>query len=78
MTQTLQLEIERPLTAQEREDVQAYVRALLARRTATADEGDRYIDVDAIRGLFADMGGDKGDKELIREAWDAETDKYTK
>jgi hypothetical protein len=34
------------------------------------------INVDALIGMFAGMGGDKSDKELIREAWDEIAAKY--
>jgi hypothetical protein len=37
-----------------------------------------YIDVDRLIGLCAGMGGDKSDKQLIREAWDEVVDKYDK
>ena len=80
MTQTL--ETTKPLTDDERRQVQNYAEFLIARReaaAASADPQDRKpnrINVDALIGMFAGMGGDKPDKELIREAWDEIAAKY--
>jgi hypothetical protein len=68
MTQTLHLEIDRPLTDEERQDVQAYVRSLVAKRNAAQAAPPKYVDVDAIRGMFAGTGGDESDKQFVGTA----------
>jgi hypothetical protein len=76
MTQTV--DITRPLTDDERRKVQAYAESLIASRPRRDRQGaptDR-IDVDGLMGMLAGMGGDKSDKELIREAWDEIVAKY--
>lgn len=75
MTQTLNLT--QPLTDDERKKVQDYAESLIAgRANAQAKSAPKYVDVDALMGMFAGMGGDKSDKELIREAWDDIAAKY--
>ena len=75
MTQTL--ETTAPLTDDERRMVQAYAESLIARRHAAASPApSARINVDALYGMCAGMGGDKPDKELIREAWDDLLKKY--
>lgn len=74
MTQTLKINVARPLTAEQLEKVQAYAESLLANQPQA--KGDEYVDVDAIRGIFAGLGGNKSDKELIRESWDEIASKY--
>jgi hypothetical protein len=60
------------LTAEERRKVQAFAESLIANRTAGDGKNGRpnRIDVDKLYGMFADIGGDKTDKELLRESWD--------
>jgi hypothetical protein len=72
MTQTFH--VTKPLTDDERRKVQAYAETLIASRPSAPVAG--RIDVDALYGMFAGMGGDKSDKELVREAWDEQLAKY--
>jgi len=75
MTQTFH--VTKPLTDDERRKVQAYAETLIASRPENASPTvPTRIDVDALYGMFAGMGGDKSDKELIREAWDDQLAKY--
>jgi hypothetical protein len=78
MTQTL--ETTQPLTTDERRQVQDYAEFLISRRESRAataqDQRPNRINVDALIGMFAGMGGDKSNKELIREAWDEIAAKY--
>ena len=82
MTQILNLNVSRPLTADERQQLQTYAESLVARQESSGpprqpdlDQTSR-INVDALVGLCKGMGGDKSDKELIREAWDEIAKKY--
>lgn len=76
MTQTLHLT--QPLTDDERKKVQAYAESLIAHRPGSeaTKSAPKYVDVDALMGMLAGMGGDKSDKELVREAWDEIIAKY--
>ena len=74
MTQAL--ETTRPLTTEEQKQVQTFAEFLIARRGPAPTPTPERINVDAVVGLCKGMGRDKTDKELIREAWDAITDKY--
>ena len=79
---TQMLETTKPLTDEERRQVQTYAEFLISRRggpAATVEPRNpepNRVNVDAIIGMFAGMGGDKSDKELIREAWDEIAAKY--
>jgi hypothetical protein len=74
MTQTI--DVTRPLTEDERQRVQAHAEALIASRPVGTDKCTERIDVDGLYGMFAGLGGNKSDKELIREAWDEQLAKY--
>jgi hypothetical protein len=75
MTQTFH--VTKSLTDDERRKVQDYAETLIANRPANAPApAPGSIDVDALYGMFAGMGGDKSEKELIREAWDDQLAKY--
>ena len=75
MTQALNLT--QPLTDDERKKVQNYAESLIANRgPSEGKSAPKYVDVDALLGMFAGMGGDKSDKQLIREAWDEISAKY--
>jgi hypothetical protein len=75
VTQTFQ--VTQPLTEDERRKVQAYAESLIASRPVNAPgSAAGRIDVDALYGMFAGIGGDKSDKELLREAWDDQLAKF--
>ena len=81
MTQLIETNI--PLTEDELRQVKNFAEFLLARRAkppglGTAQSSRKYVNVDALMGLCKGMGGDKSDKELIREAWDDVIDKLDK
>ena len=81
MTQTLQ--VKTALTPEELKQVQDFAEFLVSRRisrpvTPSREGRANNIDVDALMGLCKGMGGDKSDKELIREAWDSVIDKLEK
>jgi hypothetical protein len=67
-----------PAQLREIEDFAAFLIARPAPPAPTADAQPKYIDVDAIAGMFAGMGSDKSDKELVREAWDEIAAAYEK
>lgn len=73
MTQLI--EVSEQLTEDERRRVQAFAQELLARRAAPAAEAPQ-IDVDRLYGMFAGLGGDRPDKELLRQAWDEHLAKH--
>jgi hypothetical protein len=68
------------LTPQQIKEVEDFAEFLATRRreSSVTPVRPKYIDVDGLIGLCAGMGGDKSDKELIREAWDEVVDKYDK
>jgi hypothetical protein len=71
-------ELAAKLTPIEVKEVEDFAEFLIARggsRNKAVPSGGR-IDVDALIGMFEGMGGDKSDKELIREAWDDVIAKY--
>ena len=76
MTQTLDIQTPRPLTPDERKKVQAFAESLVVGRAS--DSGAPRVNVDALLGMFAGLGGDKSDDELVREAWDDVIAKYEK
>ena len=67
-----------PLTAEERRQVQDFAEFLISRRNGNSPQAEKPkgIDVDGLIGLCKGMGGDKSDKELVREAWDDLLKKY--
>lgn len=69
------LEITSPLTEDERRQLREFAELLIARRKSSPTT-QKHVDVAAIRGMFAGLGGEKTDKELVREAWDDITNKY--
>jgi hypothetical protein len=75
MTQTLN--VTKPLTDEEQRKVQAFAEQLIAHRSVeNTPQGQQHVNVDALHGMFAGLGGDKTTKELIREAWDEIAAKY--
>lgn len=77
MTQRLDIELERPLTEEERKKVQAFAASLVTSKSnRVVTQQPTHVEVEALLGMFAGMGGAKTDKELIREAWDEIAAKY--
>lgn len=77
---TQQLEVNVPLNEEELKQVKDFAEFLVSRRgfkaaTPAREARQKYVNVDALMGLCKGMGGDKSDKELIREAWDSVIDK---
>jgi hypothetical protein len=74
-------ELAAQLTPAQVKKVEDFAESLIAPPAAVRDErggdgsGPNRINVDALLGLCAGMGGNKSDKELIREAWDEVVDK---
>jgi hypothetical protein len=66
MTQIV--ETTKPLTDEERRQVEAYAESLIAKRSAS--QRVHRMNTDGLIGLCEGMGGDKSDKELIREGWE--------
>jgi hypothetical protein len=67
------------LTSDQLQEVEDFAEFLATRPRPAGPGTPRHskpIDVDALVGLCKGMGGDKTDKELIREAWDDLLDKY--
>lgn len=66
---TQQLDITLTLTEEERRQVQNFAEFLISRRRSPAlRPKPKYINVDALAGLCAGMGGDKTAVELAHEA----------
>jgi hypothetical protein len=79
-------ELAAKLTPAQVKEVEDFAEFLLAQRNgrspiatrepAQQNQTANRINVDALIGMFAGMGGDKSSKELIREAWDEIAAKY--
>jgi hypothetical protein len=69
-------ELAEKLTPSQVKEVEDFAEFLASRQSAA--EPPRFVNVDALLGMCKGMGGDKSDKELIREAWDAVVDKLDK
>ena len=78
------LEIASRLTPAQLAEVEDFAEFLVARRDmvngkfirAATPSPPPYVNVDAVAGMCAGMGGDKTDVELVHEATDARVAKY--
>jgi hypothetical protein len=63
MTQTLEIQTPRPLTVDEQKKVQAFAVSLVGGgRVDVRGPGATHVNVDALLGMFAGLGGDKSDR----------------
>jgi hypothetical protein len=73
-------ELATKLTPAQVKEVEDFAEFLISRAPDEAESarsnGGPGVNVAALTGLCRGMGGDKSDKELIREAWDEIAAKY--
>ena len=68
-------ELAAKLTPSQLQEVEDFAEFLAARGSDAGTARPIRIDVDSLMGLCQGMGGDKTEKELIREAWDGVVNK---
>ena len=65
-------ELAAKLTPAQVKEVEDFAEFLLSRRAAIVErDGEKYLDVDAVAGMFADLAPDKTSVELQHEALEA-------
>jgi hypothetical protein len=68
-------ELTAKLTPSQLQEVEDFAEFLATRSPHGAAAHPSRINADGLMGLCEGMGGDKTDKELVREAWDGVVDK---
>ena len=71
-------ELANKLTPAQVKEVEDFAEFLLSRQPGIESDGETYLDVDPVAGMFAGLAPDKTDVELQHEASDALVEKYGK